>query len=312
MRAAPVAGGASPAYKGLKLYQAGELEKATGGFHSSCLIGEGGFGKVYRAMVYLTPVAIKVLDHEGLQGLCEFHNEMRLLCSIRHPNVVRLLGYSAEGQTQCLVYELMAGGNLEESLAHKGRHAAALPWTARVRIAAQIAYALAHLHARGIIHRDIKPANVFLDGDFNAKLGDIGLAALVTGSNTAATTSTGATNGDAVGTWSYLAPEYKNGGRSSAKTDVYAFGLTMLQLLTASEKPRELIQRCQAALEDCGLDQVLDRTAGAWDPMVSERLIKLSLWCVMLDPEQRPSISVVFLDLQRILRQLQQGGLEPI
>jgi serine/threonine protein kinase len=70
------------------------------------------------------------------------------------------------------------------------------------------------------------------------------------------TPSTGATNGDAVGTWSYLAPEYKNGGRSSAKTDVYAFGLTMLQLLTASERPRELIQRCQTALEECGLDQV--------------------------------------------------------
>jgi hypothetical protein len=96
---------------------------ASTGLHA-CVLPPG-FGKVYRAMVYLTPVAIKVLDHEGLQGLCEFHNEMRLLCSIRHPNVVRLLGYSAEGQTQCLVYELMAGGNLEESLAHKvGRRGA--------------------------------------------------------------------------------------------------------------------------------------------------------------------------------------------
>eukprot|EP00955_Chlamydomonas_euryale_P001926 21553-Chlamydomonas_euryale.AAC.1 len=78
---------------------------------------------------------------------------MRLLCSIRHPNVVRLLGYAAEGQAQCLVYELMACGNLEEVLAGGGRGGRALPWCARVRVAAQMSYALSYLHARGIIHR---------------------------------------------------------------------------------------------------------------------------------------------------------------
>ncbi len=77
----------------------------------------GGYGKVYRAMVNLTPVAIKVLDCQGLQGMREFHNEVRMLAAIRHPHVVKLLGYAAEGQLQCLVYELMAQGNLEEVLA---------------------------------------------------------------------------------------------------------------------------------------------------------------------------------------------------
>ncbi|KAG1679318.1 hypothetical protein FOA52_009350 [Chlamydomonas sp. UWO 241] len=292
--------------KYMAVFSASELHSATGGFNSLCLIGEGGFGKVYRAMVNLTPVAIKVLDHEGLQGLREFHNEMRLLCSIRHPNIVRLLGYAAEGHTQCLVYELMAHGNLEEVLAGKGRARSPTLWPARVRIATQMAYALSYLHAQGIIHRDIKPANVFLDGDANAKLGDIGLAALDSGS------SVHSTNGEAVGTWSYLAPEYKATGLASARTDVYAFGLTLLQLLTAAEHPKELVQRSQAALEGCGLGGVLDPGAGDWEPIVGERLVKLALWCAMHDAEQRPPIAAVFAELQRMLRQLQLRGLEPL
>jgi serine/threonine protein kinase len=290
-------------YHALKVFSASELYQATGGFHKICLIGEGGFGKVYHAMVNLTPVAIKVLDHEGLQGMREFHNEMRLLASIRHPHVVQLLGYAAEGQTQCLVYELMARGSLEDILVGKGSQRESLTWTMRIRIAAQIGHALAHLHAKGITHRDVKPANIFLDCDFNAKLGDIGLASQDSGMGRAE---------EAVGTWSYLAPEYKHNGRSSSKTDTYAFGLSMLQLLTAASQTQELVHRCQTALEACNLHQVLDKRAGEWDLLAAERLVKLSLWCAMHDAEQRPSMAMIFTDLQRILRQLQQLGLEPL
>ncbi|GAX76050.1 hypothetical protein CEUSTIGMA_g3493.t1 [Chlamydomonas eustigma] len=291
------------AYQTLKVFSASELHQATGGFHKICLIGEGGFGKVYHAMINLTPVAIKVLDHEGLQGMREFHNEMRLLASIRHPHVVQLLGYAAEGHTQCLVYELMARGNLEDILAGKGGNRETLTWPMRVRIAAQMAHALAHLHTKGIIHRDVKPANMFLDCDFNAKLGDIGLASLDSGISNAE---------EAIGTWSYLAPEYKHSGRSSSKTDIYAFGLSILQLMTAASQTQDLVHTCQIALEACNLPQVLDKRAGEWDLLAAERMVKLSLWCSMHDPEQRPSMAMIFTDLQRILRQLQQLGLEPL
>eukprot|EP00798_Chlamydomonas_sp_ICE-L_P025110 gene25110-10751_t len=270
----------------LHVYPVSDLWNSTGGFHQICCVGEGGFGKVYRAMVNLTPVAIKVLDHSGLQGMKEFHNEMRLSASIQHQHVIRLLGYAAEGRYQCLVYELMANGNLEDIVATRSVD---LPWPFRIRIAAQMANALSYLHTCGIIHRDIKPANVFLDHDLNAKLGDIGLASrtdsaaqsadikpanvsldhdlnaklrdigLASRADSLAHSGSpvqrpGSDASVAVGTWVYLAPEYKVGGCSSTATDVYALGLTLLQLLTAAE-PRDLISRCQAALEQCALLQ---------------------------------------------------------
>ncbi|MEW5299546.1 MAG: hypothetical protein WDW36_002551 [Sanguina aurantia] len=285
----------------LKDYSVATLWQATGGFHRICLIGEGGFGAVYRAMVGLAPVAVKVLDHGGMQGLKEFHNEMALSRSIQHPHVVRLLGYAAEGGTQCLVYELMSQGNLEDRLACKDG-VAPLRWPHRVKVAAQVAYALSYLHQRGITHRDIKPANIFLDCNLDAKLGDIGLAAMEGRQQGRPSQSS-----EAIGTWWYLAPEYKAQGRSSTRTDVYAFGLSLLQMVSAGQ-PKDIIRACQNAMEECSLQAIVDPSAGQWESRSCERLVKLGLWCCMHVPEQRPAIATVLGELVRMVNSLAASG----
>ncbi|KAG2499090.1 hypothetical protein HYH03_003273 [Edaphochlamys debaryana] len=310
-------------------FSVAELYAATGGFHKLCLIGEGGFGKVYRAMINYTPVAIKVLDRQGLQGMAEFLNEVRLARSIQHPHVVRLLGFTgdapgsgggavggggggaaggaAKGGTQCLVYELLTNGNLEERLLRRTPSMPPLTWPVRVKVAAQMADALQYLHSLGIIHRDIKPANMFLDCNMDAKLGDIGLASLDgwrAGASRAA-------DANAVGTWAYLAPEYKTEGRSSPATDAWALGLCLLQLVLGAD-PKDIIRSVQLALEECRLAQVVDASAGGWDLKVAERLLKLGLWCCMHDPRQRPPVASVHSELARLVGVLQGGGmLEP-
>ncbi|KAF5834679.1 protein kinase [Dunaliella salina] len=309
----------------LRVFSAADLADATSGFSPLFLIGEGGFGKVFRAMVHLTPVAIKVLDHEGLQGLREFQNEMTILAGLQHPHIVRLLGYTAEGPgessvpskdgegIQALVYELMARGSLDEHLASKNT-ATSLGWFTRIKIAAQTACALAYLHNNGIIHRDIKPANVFLDADFNAKLGDIGLAAMdrLYGGPGAHrwqnldTTGQGSSVGqEAIGTWQYLAPEYRTQSHSSVQTDTYALGLTLLQLVTGASGPKDLVHLAQAALEQATLkSKFLDASAGDWDLQAGERMVKLALWCCMHNPSQRPSCATVFTSLKALLERL--------
>lgn len=283
--------------KGLKHYTAAELSSALGAFNPLCLIGEGGFGRVYRAMIDLTPVAVKVLDHGGLQGMDEFNNELHLLSALQHPHLVRLLGYCMEGATQCLVYELMAYGNLEDALACKDG-AVPLSWQLRIKISAHMAAALAYLHTRtpvAIIHHDFKPANVFLDCDFNAKVGDVGLASAAT-----APPPAGRNPSEAVGTWSYLAPEYKSEGKVSPKTDVYAFGVSLLQLVTSENHPKGLVEKCRQALQEGDVARLVDRRAGAWDLQAAARLTKLGLWCCMERPEERPVMHVVHNELLRL------------
>ncbi|KAG2453662.1 hypothetical protein HYH02_001875 [Chlamydomonas schloesseri] len=296
-------------------YGVTELYAATGGFHKLCLIGEGGFGKVYRAMINYTPVAIKVLDKQGLQGMAEFLNEVRLARSIQHPHVVRLLGFTGDAAkgasrgseasgTQCLVYELLTNGNLEDRLLRRTASTPPLLWPTRVKVAAQIADALQYLHSLGIVHRDIKPANMFLDCNMDAKLGDIGLASLDgwrAGASRAA-------DENAVGTWAYLAPEYKTEGRSSPSTDAWALGLCLLQLVLGRD-PKDIIRAVQQALEECKLPQVVDASAGAWDMKVAERMLKLGLWCCMHDARQRPAVATVHQELARLAGTLQSQGL---
>lgn len=160
-------------------YSIKDVEGATNGFSDSLKIGEGGYGPVYKAVLDYTPVAIKILKSGITQGLKQFHQEVEVLSSMRHPNMVILLGACPE--YGCLVYEYMENGTLEDRLFRKD-NTPPLTWRARFRIAAEIATGLLFLHhakPEPLVHRDLKPSNILLDRHFTSKISDVGLARLV-------------------------------------------------------------------------------------------------------------------------------------
>lgn len=177
----------------------------------------------------------------------------------------------------------------------------------RLKIAAQIASALQYLHSVSpspIIHRDIKPANFFLGPDLDAKLGDVGLASAAHNPPTSSSSSSRRPGDEAVGTWAYLAPEYKSQGQSSVKTDVYAYGISLLQLLTAARESPQLLDQSRKALQHHQLSSLLDSRGGNWEPVVAERVLRLALWCAMDKPEDRPHMAAIATELLRICQAL--------
>ncbi|CAI5477932.1 unnamed protein product [Closterium sp. Yama58-4] len=212
-----------------------ELVAATDGFSAVNVLGEGGYGKVYRGVVREDApdgstverhVAVKQLNDEGRQGFNEWLTEVVFLRRLRHPHLVQFVGYCVDQQQALLVYELMANASLDYHLFDGTRPP--LTWQQRVNVALGAAKGLAYLHEgteRQVIFRDLKAANILLDENFNAKLSDFGLAKDgPAGENTHVSTMV-------VGTYGYTAPEYLQTGHLTAKSDVYAFGVVLLELL---------------------------------------------------------------------------------
>ncbi|KAG1361074.1 putative serine/threonine-protein kinase PBL21 [Cocos nucifera] len=197
-----------------------ELAAATRNFKLSNLLGEGGFGRV---------VAIKQLNHNGLQGSNEFLVEVLMLIMLHHPNLVSLHGYCAEGSERLLVYEYMPQGSLEDHLFDIPPNKEPLDWNMRIKIAVGAAKGLTYLHDvvhPPVIYRDLKSANILLDDDFNPKLSDFGLAKLgPVGDRTHVSTRV-------MGTYGYCAPDYAMSGKLTVKCDVYSFGVVLLELIT--------------------------------------------------------------------------------
>eukprot|EP00250_Pteridium_aquilinum_P012930 c21033_g1_i1 orf=181-990(+) len=184
-----------------------ELMAATKNFRSDCLLGEGGFGRVYKGRLDTSGqvVAVKQLDRNGLQGNREFLVEVLILSLLHHPNLVNLIGYCADGDQRLLVYEYMPFGSLEDHLFDVPPGKAALDWNTRMRIAAGAASGLEYLHDKAdppVIYRDFKSSNILLDNSFQPKLSDFGLAKLgPTGDKSHVSTRV-------MGTYGYCAPEY--------------------------------------------------------------------------------------------------------
>ncbi|KAK7406683.1 hypothetical protein VNO78_08312 [Psophocarpus tetragonolobus] len=204
-----------------------ELATATDGFVDANLIGQGGFGYVHKGVLPNgKEVAVKSLKAGSGQGEREFQAEIDIISRVHHRHLVSLVGYSISGGQRMLVYEFIPNKTLEYHLHGKGRPT--MDWPTRMRIAIGSAKGLAYLHEDchpRIIHRDIKAANVLIDDSFEAKVADFGLAKLTTDNNTHVSTRV-------MGTFGYLAPEYASSGKLTEKSDVFSFGVMLLELIT--------------------------------------------------------------------------------
>ncbi|XP_034928280.1 U-box domain-containing protein 35 [Populus alba] len=279
-------------------YPIEEIEAATDYFSESRKIGEGGYGPVYKGYLDHTSVAIKVLRPDAAQGRSQFQQEVEVLCCIRHPNMVLLLGACPE--YGCLVYEFMANGSLEDRLFCRG-NTPPLSWQLRFRIAAEIGTGLLFLHQtkpEPLVHRDLKPANILLDRNFVSKISDVGLARLVPPSVADNVTQYRMTS--TAGTFCYIDPEYQQTGMLGIKSDIYSLGIMFLQILTA--KPAMgLTHHVERALEKGTFAQMLDPAVPDWPIEEATYFADLSLKCAELRRKDRPDLGKVVLpELKRL------------
>ncbi|KAH9294711.1 hypothetical protein KI387_038299, partial [Taxus chinensis] len=232
------------------------LQEATNNFSSYNFLGKGGFGCVYKAKFHDGfCAAVKKLNENRKQGENEFQSEVELMSRVRHPNLVSLLGFCAYGETRLLVYEFMQNGSLEDQI-HGPSHGSALTWSLRLKIALDVARGLEHLHEHcdpSIIHCDLKSSNILLDASYNAKLSDFGLAVTAQG-------GVDRKNIEVLGTLGYVAPEYLLDGKLTEKSDVYAFGVILLELISG-RKPvdKSMPEGCQS-LVTWARPQLTDRS----------------------------------------------------
>lgn len=285
-------------YQGYRKYSIEEIQSATEFFSDSLKIGEGGYGAVYKGDLHHTTVAIKVLRNEAAPGIQQFQREIEILSRIRHPHMVLLLGACPEHG--CLVYEYMANGSLEDRLFCKG-NSAPLPWFLRLRIIWEVASALLFLHSskpEQIVHRDLKPANILLDDNFVSKIGDAGLAKLVPAMTTTMLTQYNETV--PAGTFCYIDPEYQRTGSLGPKSDLYALGIVILQLLTG-KPPMAITEVVETAIEYKSLQQILDKNAGDWPLDEALELATLGLKCAEFRRRDRPDLEKdVLPELERL------------
>ncbi|KAH7673647.1 Non-specific serine/threonine protein kinase protein [Dioscorea alata] len=272
------------------------LFKATKGFKDKQLLGTGGFGKVYKGTLHKsdTEVAVKRVSNESRQGMREFIAEIASLGRLRHRNIVQLLGYCRTKSELLLVYEYMPNGSLDKSL--HCRDKPALKWSQRLHIIKGVASGLEYLHEdceQVVIHRDIKTNNVLLDSELNGRLGDFGLARLYDHGIDFQTTHV-------VGTMGYLAPELARTGRATTLTDVFAFGIFILEVV-CGKKPIE--PKSQSLLVDWVVENwqkgtILDTR----DPRLEEEsyivddlelVLELGLLCSHPLPTLRPTMRQV-------------------
>ncbi|KAF8084691.1 hypothetical protein N665_0707s0023 [Sinapis alba] len=282
-------------------YSIEEIESATEFFAEKYKIGEGGYGPVYKCYLDHTPVAVKVLRADAAQGRSQFQQEVEVLSSIRHPNMVLLLGACPE--CGCLVYEFMANGSLEDRLFRLG-NSPPLSWQMRYRIAAEIGTGLLFLHQakpEPLVHRDLKPGNILLDRNFVSKISDVGLARLVP--PTVADTVTQYRMTSTAGTFCYIDPEYQQTGMLGVKSDIYSLGIMFLQLITA-KPPMGLTHYVERALEKGTLSDLLDPAVSDWPAEDTAEFAKLALKCAELRRKDRPDLAKVILPELNRLRTL--------
>ncbi|KAI9082353.1 hypothetical protein K1719_035776 [Acacia pycnantha] len=285
-----------------KIFSYRELRVATQNFHQDNLIGEGGFGRVYKGFLESLNqvVAVKQLDRNGFQGNREFLVEVLLLSLLSHPNLVNLVGYCSDGDQRILVYEYMVNGSLEDHLLDLVEDRKPLDWSTRMKIAQGASKGLEYLHEVAnppVIYRDFKASNILLDEDFNPKLSDFGLAKLgPTGEHSHVSTRV-------MGTYGYCAPEYALTGQLSTKSDVYSFGVVFLEMISGRRvvdhsKPTEeqnLVLWAQPLLKDKRkFTLIIDPLLEDYYPVKGlYQALTIAAMCLQEEAPTRPLISDV-------------------
>ncbi|ESR65345.1 hypothetical protein CICLE_v10007572mg [Citrus x clementina] len=300
----------------LPLFELATIANATDNFSINNKLGEGGFGPVYKGtLVDGQEIAVKRLSKISEQGLKELKNEVILFSKLQHRNLVKLLGCCIQGEEKLLIYEFVPNKSLDSFIFDQER-CKILDWSNRFHIICGTARGVMYLHQDSrlrIIHRDLKASNVLLDQDMNPKISDFGLARAFGGDETEGNTNR------VVGTYGYMAPEYASDGQFSVKSDVFSFGILLLEIISG-KKNRGFYHS----------DNKLNLIGNAWklwnegmpsqliDPCIQDsfnlaeviRCIHIGLLCVQQHPKDRPSMPSVILMLgsETVLPQPKQPG----
>ncbi|KAL0365119.1 UNVERIFIED_CONTAM: BRASSINOSTEROID INSENSITIVE 1-associated receptor kinase [Sesamum angustifolium] len=295
----------------LKRFSLRELQVATDNFSNKNILGRGGFGKVYKGrLADGSLVAVKRLKEERTQGgELQFQTEVEMISMAVHRNLLRLRGFCMTPTERLLVYPFMVNGSVASCLRERPESQPPLDWGIRKRIALGSARGLAYLHDHcdpKIIHRDVKAANILLDEDFEAVVGDFGLAKLMDYKDTHVTTAVRGTIG-------HIAPEYLSTGKSSEKTDVFGYGVMLLELITgqrafdlarlANDDDVMLLDWVKGLLKEKKLETLVDADLqGNYIDEEVEQLIQVALLCTQSSPMERPKMS-------EVVRMLEGDGL---
>ncbi|WOL17218.1 hypothetical protein Cni_G26007 [Canna indica] len=301
-------------YSNLYIFTYEDLKLATNDFCSDQVLGVGGFGLVYKGIIddnirpgfEDTIIAVKKLNPEGFQGDKEWLAEVYYLGQLDHPNLVKLIGYCCEEEHRLLVYEYMPFGSLEKHLFR--RSSTTMPWSTRIRIALDAAKGLAFLHGaeKPIIYRDFKASNILIDAEFNGKLSDFGLAKEgPVGDKTHVSTRV-------MGTYGYAAPEYILTGHLTARSDVYGFGVLLMELLIGRKvvdyskpsKQRNLVEWARPLLiRSNKLFRIIDpRMSSQYSKKELEKVARLAYDCINQNSKLRPAMSEVVNVLDGVLK----------
>ncbi|KAL8232751.1 hypothetical protein R6Q57_002529 [Mikania cordata] len=327
---------------GVKSFTFREMAIATENFSNSSLVGQGGFGKVYKGTLWDNKmVAIKRAEEGSLQGEKEFLTEIEILSRLHHRNLVSLVGYCDEEQEQMLVYEFMSQGTLSDwlkgmkllrfDLCNLGvltntkifsfmdlftaKCGESLSFKIRLQVALDSAKGILYLHTEAnppIFHRDIKSSNILLDSNFVAKVADFGLSRLApmfddngTGPNYVSTLVRG--------TPGYLDPEYLLTHKLTSKSDVYSIGVVLLEILT-SMKPishgKNIVREVKIAHQTGTISSIIDKRMGSYPSECVENFVSLALWCCNDKPEKRPSMLEVVHNLEHILEKMPETDVD--
>ncbi|KAG5527696.1 hypothetical protein RHGRI_028587 [Rhododendron griersonianum] len=295
----------------LRIFTFSELRTATKNFRNDRVVGEGGFGTVYKGLLDENNgrglvFAVKKLDAGGMQGFREWQAELNFLGSLSHPNLVKLLGYCWEEYELLLVYEFMPKRSLENHLFGRGSAVQPLPWGIRLNILIGAARGLEFLHTSElpVIYRDFKTSNILLDESYNAKLSDFGMAKLGPSEGLSHVSTR------IMGTYGYAAPEYVATGHLTSKSDVYGFGVVLVEMLTGLRVHDRSRPSAEQNLVDWAkpylpkkrkLINIMDsRLEGKYHSKAAFQIAQVALECLRSDPKTRPSMTAIVETLERV------------